>query len=309
MPYCIDQSLYDPTKHRMVGGPYEDENCMGCPQASSSSMDPSYSSSSSSSQTVGGSLFRISDASSEDFIAEIRNPQTIESARLQISGEEPLKGVTGIIIPTRVDYNPNYSFHYDPNTVEFFEVAIEVCDSTFQYTEEHLAEAGGAFLPGFRLCPWSSRVVEEITSSSSSSEPTTTTQAPTTTTQAPTTTTQAPTTTSPPPIIVTVASGTNSFGTGNKYYLNGSLSPTINMIAGVTYVFDVSNASNSNLPFRFSHTPDGTNAGGSEYTSGVSRTGRAGQTGAKVTIVAPAPTTLNYYSSNLAGMGNSINIS
>jgi hypothetical protein len=70
--------------------------------------------------------------------------------------------VTGIIIKERACWNPNYSFHYNPATVDFFELSMEVCDATFSYTEEHLQEAGGAFLPGLRLCPWFSSVVEEI---------------------------------------------------------------------------------------------------------------------------------------------------
>jgi hypothetical protein len=61
-----------------------------------------------------------------------------------------------------VDYNPNYSYHYDPDTIDFFEYAMEVCDATFEYTEEYLDEAGGAFLPGLRLCPWGSLLVEEV---------------------------------------------------------------------------------------------------------------------------------------------------
>jgi hypothetical protein len=61
-----------------------------------------------------------------------------------------------------VDYNPNYSYHYDPDTIDFFEVAMEVCDATFDYTEDNLADAGGAFLPGLRLCPWGSLLVEEV---------------------------------------------------------------------------------------------------------------------------------------------------
>jgi hypothetical protein len=41
-------------------------------------------------------------------------------------------------------------------------MSIEVCDAATTYVEEHLDEVGGAFLPGRRWCPWSSRVLEEI---------------------------------------------------------------------------------------------------------------------------------------------------
>ena len=50
---------------------------------------------------------------------------------------------------------------------------------------------------------------------------------------------------------VTVASGTNAYGTGNKYYVNGSVSPTLTLNEGNTYWFDQSDSSNSGHPLRF----------------------------------------------------------
>ena len=110
---------------------------------------------------------------------------------------------------------------------------------------------------------------------------------------------------------VTVASGTNAFGTANKFYINGEVSPVLFLKEGDTYIFDQSDTSNANNPFLFSSTKDGTNTtGGANYTTGVTVTGTPGQAGAKVTIiVAPVRTVgapvLFYYSTALAGMGNS----
>jgi hypothetical protein len=42
-------------------------------------------------------------------------------------------------------------------------MAIEVCDANMMYVEDHLDEAGGAFLPGNHWCPWDSRVTREVT--------------------------------------------------------------------------------------------------------------------------------------------------
>ena len=42
---------------------------------------------------------------------------------------------------------------------------------------------------------------------------------------------------------VTVARD-NRHGTGNKFYLNGTVSPDINLIEGNTYVFDQSDSTN-----------------------------------------------------------------
>jgi hypothetical protein len=56
----------------------------------------------------------------------------------------------GIIIKKSVDYKPDWSFHYDPDSISFFSFATEVCDASIEYVEEHLDEVGGSFLPGNR---------------------------------------------------------------------------------------------------------------------------------------------------------------
>ncbi|WP_460722683.1 BP74-related protein [Nocardia heshunensis] len=58
--------------------------------------------------------------------------------------------------------NPGWDFSLDPNTISFFTVAIEVCDSSIEYLEDNLDEACGAFLPGCVWCPWSSRLTREL---------------------------------------------------------------------------------------------------------------------------------------------------
>ena len=39
---------------------------------------------------------------------------------------------------------------------------------------------------------------------------------------------------------VTVATGTNQYGTGNKFYINGTVSPTLQLEEGNIYIFDQS---------------------------------------------------------------------
>jgi len=107
---------------------------------------------------------------------------------------------------------------------------------------------------------------------------------------------------------VTVATGTNSYGTGNKFYIDGSVSPTLTLNEGSTYWFDQSDSSNSSHPLRFSTTADGTHNSGSAYTTGVTTVGTPGSAGAytKITVASGAPT-LYYYCTNHSGMGGQAN--
>ena len=107
---------------------------------------------------------------------------------------------------------------------------------------------------------------------------------------------------------VTVATGTNAYGTGNKFYIDGSVSPTLTLNEGETYWFDQSDSTNSSHPLRFSTTANGSHGGGSEYTTGVTTTGTPGSAGAytKITVASGAPT-LYYYCTNHSGMGGQAN--
>ena len=101
---------------------------------------------------------------------------------------------------------------------------------------------------------------------------------------------------------VTVANS----GSGNKFYIDGAEAPTLNLVRNTTYVFDVSDNSVSGHPLAFK---DG---GGNSYTTGVTTTGTAGNSGAKVTFVVPsnAPDALRYYCTvHGNGMGNTIAVS
>ena len=115
---------------------------------------------------------------------------------------------------------------------------------------------------------------------------------------------------------VTVASGTNAFSTANKYFINGKVSPVLNLEEGNTYIFDQADNSNANYTLGFSSFKDGNLPNAiSPYLTGVTVTGTAGQAGAKTTIVlAPVRTVgaplLFYYNSLttlLVGMGNTAN--
>jgi hypothetical protein len=102
----------------------------------------------------------------------------------------------------------------------------------------------------------------------------------------------------------------SSDGYGNKYYIAGlsGAAPTLTLNEGSTYRFDQSDSSNSGHPLRFSTTSNGTHAGGSEYTTGVTHSGTPGSSGAytQITVAVGAPT-LYYYCTNHSGMGGTAN--
>ena len=103
---------------------------------------------------------------------------------------------------------------------------------------------------------------------------------------------------------VTVKSGTNNYGFGNKFYLNNQVSPNLILIEGNTYVFDQSDPSNLNHSLKFSTTPNGIHNGGVEYILGVIEVGSPGTPGAYIQITPPVGVNdLYYYCANHSGMG------
>ena len=100
----------------------------------------------------------------------------------------------------------------------------------------------------------------------------------------------------------------NNPGVGNRYYINGNLQQTLNLLEGFTYKFDQSDSSNSGHPLRFSTTSGGTHSGGSEYTTGVTTSGTPGSSGAytQIVVAASAPV-LYYYCTNHNYMGGTAN--
>jgi hypothetical protein len=83
----------------------------------------------------------------------------------------------------------------------------------------------------------------------------------------------------------------------SKFTIDGGPAPKLTFRDGDTFVFDQADSSNAGHTLQFSATSN--NSGSSEYTTGVTKTGTAGQAGAKTTIVTSGSTTdtLYYYSS------------
>jgi hypothetical protein len=105
--------------------------------------------------------FNLRDSTGSNFVIKLTDPARIAEARDIVANHER-KIVIGRIIKYPAAYNPRWSFHYNPDTVSFADMAIEVCDATIPYVEDHLDEAGGAFLPGLVWCPWSGRLTSQV---------------------------------------------------------------------------------------------------------------------------------------------------
>lgn len=98
------------------------------------------------------------------FVFKLTDEATISRAR-EILADRSIAGrqVMGTISVSRATYNPNWSYHLKPDTISFFEKAVEVCDANPTLIEKRLDEVGGSFLPGFRWCPWNSHLTGEVT--------------------------------------------------------------------------------------------------------------------------------------------------
>lgn len=110
---------------------------------------------------AGAAYFTMQDITRSTFVIEITRPALIEEAR-EIVASGSHKIVIGRIIKRQASYNPQWDFHYNPDTISFADAAIEVCDATIPYVEDHLDEVGGPFLPGNYWCPWTGRLIGEV---------------------------------------------------------------------------------------------------------------------------------------------------
>jgi hypothetical protein len=97
-----------------------------------------------------------------------------------------------------------------------------------------------------------------------------------------------------------------STGSGNKYFIDGVQTPTLELVEGATFKFDQSDSTNGTHPLRFATAADA--SGGTQYTTNVTTNGTPGSSGAYTQIeVASGAPTLYYYCTNHSGMGGQAN--
>ena len=94
--------------------------------------------------------FRV--AGSEEYRIRLTDPSDIEIARQLLAGEEAPGIPNGVVVRGEADVNEGYSWHIDPDSVEFVDFTVEVCDGLPSYVEEEIITSD-------RYCPWSAEVI------------------------------------------------------------------------------------------------------------------------------------------------------
>ena len=104
--------------------------------------------------------FKVIDLPARLVVA-LTNREDVQHARDLLAGRTTDRPhVMGTIVKQSISYAPPWSYHL--TFKEFFDYAVELCDGTIQYTEDHLDEVGGSLYPDFVFCPWGSRLTAEI---------------------------------------------------------------------------------------------------------------------------------------------------
>jgi hypothetical protein len=94
--------------------------------------------------------FRVADA--EQYKIRLTDPTDIEIARKLLDGNKGPRIPNGVVIRGNSDVNVGYSWHIDPDTVEFADVTTEVCDGLPSDVEKGLITSD-------HYCPWSAKVI------------------------------------------------------------------------------------------------------------------------------------------------------
>ena len=88
----------------------------------------------------------------EQYKIRLTDPAEIEIAHKLLAGEEAPNIPNGIVVRGDPDVNVGYSWHIDPDSVEFADLTTEVCDGRPSDVEKSVITSD-------RYCPWAAKVV------------------------------------------------------------------------------------------------------------------------------------------------------
>jgi len=94
--------------------------------------------------------FRVADV--EEYRIRLTDPADIEIARKLLAGEEAPRIPNGRVVRGDPDVNTGYTWHIDPESVEFVDITMEVCDGLPSDVEKGIITSD-------RYCPWSAEVI------------------------------------------------------------------------------------------------------------------------------------------------------
>jgi hypothetical protein len=94
--------------------------------------------------------FRVADV--EEYKIRLTDPADIEIARKLLAGEEVPSIPNGVVVRGDPDVNVGYTWHIDPESVEFADFTVEVCDGLPSDVEQGIITSD-------RYCPWSAEVI------------------------------------------------------------------------------------------------------------------------------------------------------
>jgi hypothetical protein len=100
----------------------------------------------------GGIVVTVRVADAEEYRIRLTDPDDIGIAQKLLAGESAPGIPNGRVVRGEPDVNAGYSWHIDPDSVEFADTTIEVCDGRPSDVEKGVITSD-------RYCPWSAKVV------------------------------------------------------------------------------------------------------------------------------------------------------
>jgi hypothetical protein len=93
----------------------------------------------------------VVDVDGERFVIRTSDPETIQLGQANLEGRNT-RFPMGTLAPGDGGFNVPWTWHLEPDSVRFVEVAIEICDGRPSYVETHRSDYT-------TYCPWGGRVV------------------------------------------------------------------------------------------------------------------------------------------------------
>ena len=102
--------------------------------------------------TPGGMVVTVRVADAEEYRIRLTEADDIGIAQKLLAGESAPGIPNGRVVRGEPDINVGYSWHIDPNSVEFTDAATEVCDGRPSDVEKRVITSD-------HYCPWSAKLV------------------------------------------------------------------------------------------------------------------------------------------------------